>query len=318
MRVVAGLRLRHKYRDKLEAIQSGQERLGVVLSRAQVSRTIVDQKSVMSRSAKSSNTMKYRNVALLAPILTLLLLCANAPAQTEGTAKLQATILDYTGTSSARHWTVAWVTTGAGAFIKTVWIQGNNNNYWASHWNSHCAQWYAARAGSQALDGYSSATAQTYASPNNPVNPTWNCRDAANNLMPDGNYKFWIQYAEDSGQGPYTTSGLTWTKGPIAATNTYPNQGANFASMSVAWNPVVVPTVPPEFTMVELIGGNLVMSGTGPTNGACAVLISSQPDLPVNQWSAISTNACDANGQFRITNSVSIGISSRFYRLKVQ
>ena len=54
---------------------------------------------------------------------------------------------------------------------------------------------------------------QDYAGTNSPVILTWNCRDASNNLVADGNYKFWVQYAEDSGQGPYTTSGLLWTKG---------------------------------------------------------------------------------------------------------
>ena len=45
--------------------------------------------------------------------------------------------------------------------------------------------------------------------------------DANNVLVPDGNYKLWIQYAEDSGQGPHTTNGLTWTKGPVAKTNDF-------------------------------------------------------------------------------------------------
>jgi len=270
--------------------------------------------------------MKHCIQTILSSLLTLALFISNAPAQTDGSARLEVTILDYTGTSSPNHYAVVWVTTQAGGFIKTLRKQGPSS-WTSSEWANHCGTWNSARAGSTALDGYSTATAHNYSTEtftgvglvtNSPIFLNWNCRDASNNLMPDGSYKFWVQYAENSSQGPYTTSGLTWTKGTTAATNSYPNQGVNFASMRVAWNPVVVPTVPPEFTKVELIGGNLVMSGTGPTNGACAVLISSQPDLPVNQWSAISTNACDANGQFRITNSVSVGISSRFYRLKVQ
>jgi hypothetical protein len=187
-------------------------------------------------------------------------LAESALSQTDGSAKLQATILDYTGTSSTRHWTVVWIATEAGAFIKTVWIQGNNNNYWASHWNSHCGQWYAARAGSQALDGYSSATAQNYTGTNSPVILTWNCRDASNNLVPDGNYKFWVQYAEDSGQGPYTTSGLLWTKGTAGKTNSYPNQGANFASMQVAWSPNTPPPTAPTITSAAPPSGTVGMA----------------------------------------------------------
>jgi len=43
-------------------------------------------------------------------------------AQTDGEGKLEATILDYTGTSNTRHWAVVWVTAQSGTFIKTVWI----------------------------------------------------------------------------------------------------------------------------------------------------------------------------------------------------
>lgn len=101
--------------------------------------------------------------------------------------------------------------------------------------------WNDARGGSQALDGYSSATAADYTGTNSPIIWTWNCHDANNNLVADGNYKFWVQYAEDAGQGPYTTSGLLWTKGSAAVTNTYPNQGANFANMRVGGASVVTP-----------------------------------------------------------------------------
>ena len=97
------------------------------------------------------------------------------------------------------------------------------------------------------MDGYSSATAADYTGTNSPIIWTWNCHDANNNLVADGNYKFWVQYAEDAGQGPYTTSGLLWTKGSAAVTNTYPNQGANFANMRVTWTstppPAVAPTI---------------------------------------------------------------------------
>jgi len=167
-------------------------------------------------------------------------------AQTDGTAQLEATILNYVGTSGTRHWTVAWVTTESGTFIKTLWKQGPSN--FPSHYGQHLGVWNTARAGSTALDGYTSATASNYDPPNNnPVDPVWNCRDASNALVPDGNYKFWIQYAEDDGQGPYTTSGLLWTKGPAPATTPYPNQGANFSNMSVTWTPAVA-TVPPIIT----------------------------------------------------------------------
>ena len=145
-----------------------------------------------------------------------------------------------------RHWTVVWVTTESGTFIKSLRKQGPSS-WTSSHWNNHCGTWNTARAGSTALDGYSSATATITRGTNSPIIWTWNCRDANNNLVADGNYKFWVQYAErHRGQGPYTTSGLLWTKGPSGATNTYANQGANFSNMKVIWTPsasAVAPTI---------------------------------------------------------------------------
>jgi hypothetical protein len=256
------------------------------------------------------------------------LLCPNSFAQTDGAAKLEGTILDYTGTTSPNHYTVVWVTTQAGAFIKSLRKQGPSS--WTSgEWGNHCGTWNTARAGSTALDGYSTATAHNYTSEtftgaglvtNSPIVLTWNGRDASNSLMPDGNYKFWVQYAENSGQGPVTTGGLLWTKGAAAATTNYPNQGVNFANMKVTWSPNIppAPPTPPDFTGFQVIGNDLVLSGTGPTNGLYAVLVASEANAASAQWTSIATNSCDANGQFRFTNAFNTGISARFYRLRVQ
>jgi len=271
--------------------------------------------------------MKYFMSRLFA-LVTLGLIATNVHAQTDGAAKLDATILDYTGTSGASHYTVVWVTTQAGAFIKSLRKQGPSS-WTSSEWGNHCRTWNTNRAGSTALDGYSTATATTYSTQtfpgiglvtNSPIILTWNGRDASNNLMPDGNYKFWIQYAENSGQGPYTTSGLLWTKGPAGVTNTYPNQGANFASMKVTWSPVMppAPPTPPDFTGYQVLGNNLILSGTGPTNGLYSVLVASEANALSAQWTSIATNSCDANGQFRFTNAINTGVSARFYRLRVQ
>lgn len=170
-------------------------------------------------------------------------------AATDGTVRLDTTLLDYNG-ASTKHWTVVWVTTEGGQFIKTLRKQGPSS-FTTSHWNNHCSAWVTARGGlssNTAFDGYTSATANDYAGTNSPLVIYWNCRDANNALVADGNYKFWVQYAEDSGQGPYTTSGLLWTKGPAGATNTYPDQAGNFTQMKVTWVPSGPPPQAPSIT----------------------------------------------------------------------
>jgi hypothetical protein len=226
----------------------------------------------------TQNVMKRCCKTLPTLALALSLFPLTALAQTAGSARLQATLLDYAGTTSPNHYTVVWVTTQAGAFIKSLRKQGPSS-WTSSEWGSHCASWNTARAGSTALDGYTTATAHNYTSEtftgvglvtNSPIVLTWNGRDASNTLMPDGNYKFWIQYAENSGQGPVTTSGLLWTKGTAAATNTYANQGANFANMKVIWSPAATPptitsVAPPATGIVGVpYNFNCTAGGTAP------------------------------------------------------
>jgi hypothetical protein len=196
-------------------------------------------------------------VRLLCAAMLLLRLANTASfAQTDGGARLETTLLDYNG-SGAAHYAVVWVTTESGTFIKSLRKQGPSS-WTSSQWSSHCGTWNTARGGSTALDGYTSATATSYTGTNSPIICTWNCRDANNNLVADGNYKFWVQYAEDNGQGPFTTGGLLWAKGPSGGTTSYANQGANFSNMRVVWNPSGAPPVAPTITSAPPTGSGTV------------------------------------------------------------
>ncbi len=192
---------------------------------------------------------------------------AVVPTASPGIVTMTATLNDFAGstssTSGQRHDVVIWVSKADGTFIKTLWKQGDASfdpTGVIGDWD-HFNAWNTARAGSTALDGFTGATSQTYAAtyPNNPISVTWNCRDASNNLVEDGDYKFFIQYAENKTigglpeQGP-VANGLTWTKGPASQSLTPPNEGTygvtapvvnNFTNMSINW---IYATVPPTFT----------------------------------------------------------------------
>lgn len=109
---------------------------------------------------------------------------ASTAAPTPGSASLKATISDYSVSGSA-HWTVVWISTEAGTFIKTLRKQGPSS-FTSSHWNTHCPDWFGSKGSSTAFDGYTSATAANYSGTNSPIYLTWNCRDATNGLVPDG------------------------------------------------------------------------------------------------------------------------------------
>jgi hypothetical protein len=254
--------------------------------------------------------MNTKLISMMAAFAGLLGSSFCAHGQTPGEARLETTLLDYNG-SGTKHWTVVWVTTASDTFIKTLWKQGPSIT--SSHWNNHCRIWYQAKAGSTALDGYSSATAASYSGTNSPIILTWDGRDAADNLMPDGDYKFWVQYAEDNGQGPYTTTGLLWRKEGPGATVSYPDQNSNFADMKVIWTPVAALVI----ASVQFDGGSLIMRGTGPANASYSVLFTPDLNLPVAGWTAIATHSIDAQGGFVFTHAIDPAVPRGHYLLRL-
>ncbi len=221
--------------------------------------------------------MKTRPKFMLAALLSVVVGLTRSFAQTDGAARMAVTINDYNG-AGADHWTLAWVTTESGTFIKTLWKQGTKYGFTSSQWTTHTPQWNTARGGSTGstvVDGYTSATAASYTGTNSPVILTWNGRDTNNVLVADGNYKFWVQYAEENNNvsGPYITNGLLWTKGPSGVTNTYGSLGGNFANMRVTWVPSATPLVPPTITSTPptatgtvgvAYGSTVTATGTAP------------------------------------------------------
>jgi hypothetical protein len=248
---------------------------------------------------------------LSATVLSLGLSYLSASAQTDGSARLQVGLGNYGTGSGTEHWVVVWITTPSESFIKTLRRQGPAIT--DNHWADHCGIWWDAKeaAGNNVVDGVTGATVANYSG--NPLSVTWNGRDAANNLMSDGDYVFWVQYAENSGQGPYTTTGLSWTKGPVGTTNAYPNQSVNFTNMVVVWTPVP----PARFTSVQLNGTNLVMNGVGPTNKTYYVLAATNISQSVTQWTRIATNSINSGGNFSFTNPVAPSRPQRFYLLQL-
>lgn len=202
---------------------------------------------------------RFLKTPLCASCLGMLLVAPSALAQTNGSVSITAKLADLG--AGPEHWTVVWVTKADGTFVRTIRKQGEA---YSPHWNDHCSSWYTAVAGNSsrytvALDGFTGPTATSYTAPNSPFTQTWNCKDSAGNLVPDGTYKIWIQYAEnlDGEDGPVTTNGLTWTKGATAATVNPPDQGTNFTGMSIVWKPGAVVTNP-EIVVQQPVGSNLV------------------------------------------------------------
>lgn len=76
--------------------------------------------------------------------------------------------------------------------------------------------------------------------------------------------------------------------------------------------------VPPQFNVITLSAGRLVMSGSnGTPNGTYYVLASTNLLLPASQWTPVFTNQFDDNGNFNFTNGNCLGMPCVFYILQV-
>jgi hypothetical protein len=80
---------------------------------------------------------------------------------------------------------------------------------------------------------------------------------------------------------------------------------------------VAAGTQPPVISNAQLVGGNLVLSGSnGAAHGTYYVLTSTNLATPVANWITLSTNNFDANGAFNVTDVFSSSVPQRFYLLE--
>jgi hypothetical protein len=81
---------------------------------------------------------------------------------------------------------------------------------------------------------------------------------------------------------------------------------------------LITPPAPqPQFTSVNPVNGQLVLSGGGGTPGTqYRLLQSTNATLPVAQWIRVTTNQFDLSGNFILTNTPPPGAAQMFYRLE--
>jgi rhamnogalacturonan endolyase len=100
---------------------------------------------------------------------------------------------------------------------------------------------------------------------------------------------------------PALTGNLVWN------TNTLKNSG----TLSV------VTLTSPTIASINIIGGNLVLSGSGGVNGWPYYVLAST-NLTTAQWTSVATNQFDAAGNFTVTNAINPNFPQTFYRLQLQ
>jgi hypothetical protein len=81
----------------------------------------------------------------------------------------------------------------------------------------------------------------------------------------------------------------------------------------------IVPRRQPVISAVSSAGNYLALGGNGgQPYRPFYTLSSSNVGLSLNQWTMVSSNACDANGNFSVTNPVNPSVSQQFYIIQMQ
>jgi len=81
----------------------------------------------------------------------------------------------------------------------------------------------------------------------------------------------------------------------------------------------IVPRRQPIIGTVSSAGNNLLLKGNGgQPYQPFTTLMSTDAGLSFNQWTPVATNACDADGNFSVTNPVNPAVSRQFYIIRMQ
>lgn len=148
---------------------------------------------------------------------------------TGGNAAFTVRTVSYNGPYAPNNAGVIWVTDSNNQFVKTIKV-------WASSYRYTLVRWIA--SSSQNTTG--AITSASYTSHQlHQVN--WNGKNWQNVDMPDGDYKFNVEFTEHnasvSNMGKYKQ--MTFTKGSDPVNLTLPNESF-FQNLSVNWAPEIV------------------------------------------------------------------------------
>lgn len=142
-------------------------------------------------------------------------------AQTNGSLTFSVTTTS-TGNYSPRHVVAIWIEKADGTFIKTKLKRANTRVQWLNQW--------VTKSGQNVVDAITGSTINAHQT----ENIVWNATDVNAAVVPDGDYKLWIQMAWANTNGP--TYSIPFTKGATAV-NLNPANQTNFTNMSLVWTP---------------------------------------------------------------------------------
>jgi flagellar hook assembly protein FlgD len=161
--------------------------------------------------------LTYKTILLAVTIV----LSFGISAQTNGTFTFTATTINQFGTYQPKNIMAIWVTNSSGTFVKTLKKMAGQRVQYLYQWKANSA--------SNVTDAITGATLSNHQT----HTVTWNCKNVSQVLVPDGDYKVWIEFTDGDYQGAYTS--FTWTKNATAQTLTPTN--SKLSGVSLTWTP---------------------------------------------------------------------------------
>lgn len=141
--------------------------------------------------------MKNKRITKLLMLSMLLFLSDLAHSQS---VTFSITTSSAGGSYSPSHVFAVWITNSSGTYINTLERKAVTRISSIPLWVSK------ATGGTTNTDGITGATINAFST----HTYTWNCKDKSGNIVPDGNYTFWVEYSD--GTHKYAT--YVFTKGP--------------------------------------------------------------------------------------------------------
>lgn len=171
---------------------------------------------------------KLHLMILTAIMISQLFLGSTAKSQTAGTLTCSYTTVS-SGGYSPNNCLACWIERADGTFIKTKVKASKSSNF------DHLATWTSQPSYNNYVDAVSGNTRT-----NGLLTITWNGTDLSTNIVTDGTYKVWVEFAWASSLTTgKTVQSFSFTKGPAADHQTPANM-TNFTGITLDWVPLGV------------------------------------------------------------------------------
>ena len=143
---------------------------------------------------------------------------------TEGTITFTVRTVTDNGNYSPKHVLAIWIKNSSGQFIRSMKVMAAQRKQYLYSWIASSNQNVV-----NATTGATLTSHQTHVI-------TWNCTDNDGNVLPDGEYQFWIEYTDQHAQGPI--SHFSFNKSTSSVNNNFTDENY-FKDISIIYEPVL-------------------------------------------------------------------------------